>query len=593
MYLGQSSRVKLAAITATMCLVFSWLITPAGAQGKKAAATKKAATTTPPPARPVKKYFEHHPTSANLQQAKGLRGDAGKILRGTLPFDEAGKARLTTYYAQVYFPLYTIESRWGKWPELRRDFLTKDIRQAKVPAATEFVLDLARKRMLIYATHKNTSGKTFHPVVRHNAMLLIGELNRLEKGARGPDGSRAQYSDPYAPAFDTLVAEFKNTDQIDAVKVAALVGMLRHAKLDIARDAERRIPGNTRASAVNDLLAFVKSAPAKFPNGTERSVEGHTWMQRRAIEIIAALGGVGPVPDVDITLENLVGDESVPNSLRCTAAEALAQWSNSNKAKLDVVAAPQKLGLLAAQACLAELAEIQKVLKRDLMTAQLRALVDADPLTADAAAKARGGTANATSGGRSNGGGGMASMGAGMGGMEGMAGGIGGEDKGGDDGMAGMGALMGAGMGGGEQVEVETTGPADPRVNYFRRRLKYQLACVRKGLGGVAVAAKDGENEELKQVADGVMFAYAVTDPPPDNLPELAQAIKRGYDKLAFLMPSGAGGDVLDDVLDAEPDSLPGDDLGGGLPEVGAEGEAPAADPGEAPAEEAGLPPSI
>ena len=81
------------------------------------------------------------------------------------------------------------------------------------------------------------------------------------------------------------------------------------------------------------------------------------------------------------------------------------------------------------------------------------------------------------------------------------------EDEGGDDGAS---AMMGS-MGGGGSKRA----PLDPEVNLARRRLKYKLVCVRRGLSAVVEAAQG--NAQVENVSDMVDAIMLATDPPEDD----------------------------------------------------------------------------
>ena len=53
-----------------------------------------------------------------------------------------------------------------------------------------------------------------------------------------------------------------------------------------------------------------------------RDAKIHAWMQRRAIETVAALGAVGPRPEVNKAIERIMLDPNADILLRCTAASA-------------------------------------------------------------------------------------------------------------------------------------------------------------------------------------------------------------------------------------------------------------------------------
>jgi hypothetical protein len=135
-------------------------------------------------------------------------------------------------------------------------------------------------------------------------------------------------------------------------------------------------------------------------------------------------------------------------------------------------------------------------------------------------------------------------------GAEGAEGGYGGGPGMGEEAMAGgmdmemmygaggMGMEMG-GMYGAKAAEI----PTDPRIIWSRRRLKYQLTCVKRGLDGMAIAGKESQHEKaVDQVAKAVEEALALTDPPEDkpDLEGLAESIRKGVRGLAFLAPEVA-----------------------------------------------------
>jgi hypothetical protein len=150
-----------------------------------------------------------------------------------------------------------------------------------------------------------------------------------------------------------LVAAVKSTDS-DAVRVAALLGLLRHAGLGIA-DAQTRDGELTPA-----LLDLVKSAP---PQG--RSPEGHAWLRSMAIDVLAALHSVGPNGSVVTTLVGIVADKSVPITTRCAAARALGTFdytgANFNALTASQLAVP--IGQMAVEMCSAELKKTKSTAK--------------------------------------------------------------------------------------------------------------------------------------------------------------------------------------------------------------------------------------
>jgi hypothetical protein len=453
--------------------------------------------------------------------------NARKVLGNQIPFDDAGKKILDEWYMSYFLKSFTSPENRGKLPEMRNTLLNKDLRPAKQAAAITHLRAQVLGFMKGYAQNSGTFN--FHPVVRYNAMLVIGDLNVVEYGARYPNNQKAMVPEPLPEALDLLVSEYQSPTQIDAVRVAALVGLDRHVKLDLGRPAERRIPGPKKKVIYDEMIALLNSAPP-----ATRSPEGHTWMQRRAVDIIAAMGTVGAYPEANAALEKIVADKDAPISLRCTASEALAHWTPSNN-KVDVSAVSKNLGLIAVKACKDEIDRIAALVAQEEIMKQLRELIKKPNPAAT-------GQFGAMSGG-------MESYGGMSGGGEEMYGGAdmmegASEEMYGDS--AEMYAAGGMGMyGGGMYGGMGATAaiPADPRMIWSQRRLKYQLTCVKRGLAGMAVAGKASQHEKVvTQIAQAVDLALTLTEPPEEkpDLEGLTESIQKGLSGLAFLAPEAA-----------------------------------------------------
>jgi len=163
----------------------------------------------------------------------------------------------------------------------------------------------------------------FHPAVRINAMLMVGRLN----------ASSGNPPVPWPRALPAMVAAVRDPQQIDGVRVAALVGILRHARAGITDSNARK--------AVADMAAQL--AASSPPPG--RTPEGHAWMQMRAVEILGAMGWVANATAGDIgepvakLLSDIAANEQLDMWLRCAAARALGGVQFQGAGGLD----PQEL----------------------------------------------------------------------------------------------------------------------------------------------------------------------------------------------------------------------------------------------------------
>jgi hypothetical protein len=174
----------------------------------------------------------------------------------------------------------------------------------------------------------------YHPALRYNAMLMLGELNSEEAVIFG----EKKPAKPLIDTLPTLLASVTNPDQIDAVRVAALIGIRRHADVPLSAAA--------RAQVIQRLLPLLEMAP---PPG--RTPEGHAWLQRQVIEILGALGEPGTGGAVTLQLRKMMVDAARPLSLRCAAAMALAQLPPNG----DPKQLAGEMGAVAVEACRVDL----------------------------------------------------------------------------------------------------------------------------------------------------------------------------------------------------------------------------------------------
>jgi len=524
-----------------------------------------------------KQYPPTDPWTSDPKIVKALQTEVLRLLRNASTLDDAGKSRLDQWYKNYFFRLFTTEENWGKLTEFRTQLVDRDLRGAKNKAASDHVTNLTLALMTRFA-----QGQDLHPAVRYNAMLIIGDLNAVERGARGADGRPTAAPDPLPAALNILITEYKSPTQIDGVRLAALLGILRHAQLDLARPANRRIPAQTKQALVAEMLGLVNAPP---PAG--RTPEGHVWMQRRGIEILGALEAVGQDPAVGAALESIVANDQAPMSLRVTAAEALGRWAPTGKAAIDIATVSRQLGALAGAVFKQELSKIDELKESEELKEQIRTLL----------ATANMGFTNTMSYGSESeygaeagyGGSSDPSYGAMM--MQGMN-----SSSYGNYGSSDMEAMMSGSMGAMESMYGGMMGygmtgvlkPADPRVDRSRRRLKYQLVSIKSGLDGLAkvqqVAQNPAQKDALAKVQAAVDACLEATDPPPDkvDLEGFTKWIGDNLKKLATFMPKDALADLTETPLDAPPPvASPAPSAPGAVPPT----------PGSAPAAAAPTPP--
>ena len=178
---------------------------------------------------------------------------------------------------------------------------------------------------------KLAAGK-YHPAVRVNAMLMIGELNRVE-----------QPPTPLPEALAVMIAAVQSSKLSDAVRATAMVGIKRHVAAGIADEDVRKTL----------TAALLKVAADGLPTGTAR--DGREWILRQAIDILGRLGSVGENNAVFTLLSKTLSDSKLPLKTRTAAADALGRLSYSGATGINPADVAAMLGQLAIDACTEEL----------------------------------------------------------------------------------------------------------------------------------------------------------------------------------------------------------------------------------------------
>lgn len=265
--------------------------------------------------------------------------------------NENVKNAFDQWYKECYFARLTHSEHLAEWQEKRRQHLAHMVQIPQGAGNVHgYLLDLTRQIMLVIAKGN------FHPVARYNAMLLLVSLNSTEAKTIGQTKSPPI---PFTEGLGDAIQEYNDPKQIDAVRVAALVGMLRHATLD--RQLADSPLGALRGQMGNVALSLVKTKEA--PDG--RTQEGHDWMRRRAIEILGESGHPGQNGQISTALLAVLEDDQAPISLRVSAAEAMGQLEYPPTATINAVETAKSMGKVAAHACYDEIRRVEAQQERE------------------------------------------------------------------------------------------------------------------------------------------------------------------------------------------------------------------------------------
>lgn len=425
------------------------------------------------------------------------------IISGKTPFAENVKKDFDNYYT-LTFRLMTDPDKLWNLPTVQNKLL-KEISTTSGEVRNHLV-PLTRRAMERLAAPKTNC----HPAVRYTAVLILGQLNDQEEKS----GNEPAPAVPSVEARKILLKQFDDPNQIDSVRLAAMIGMLRHAQLHSARESMDSSGQNEIRTRMIQLIT-TKTPPA------DRTVDGHDWMRRRAADILSALGYQGETGGKSVeTLVNVVSDRGESIGLRCAAASALGALrpkSPEPTAAINPVAVSKELCGLALVAC------------ADRLIAANRELVHET---------------------------GGAFVGAGSrmprGGLDDFDMGGGARRRPSRDRVRDESAL------GSKGPRVPSTGvppvdDTDPRIERMRRVLRYQLTCVQNALSGLkpgggvlSRATEESQKTEVNRVINAVTAVVAIIDHDDreKDFRKLMREVNTALDGLGKIVP---------DVLAANP----------------------------------------
>lgn len=239
----------------------------------------------------------------NLKEDKAVRAEMLDVLRtGKLDTPEIEEKFKNHYEFRV------AEMTWVRSQpsaSKKRQEIKNELRRAGEATSQDVHQRLIT--MLADALPKVMKDNTYHPSARLNAMLLLGELNDRETAASDDRPT------PLASALPLLLQEAADTAQEDFLRAAALVGVRRHVSLTMTAESRRTV-----MEAMKELVL------AKVPP-QGRSSDGHHWLRKQALDILASLAPDTPElnsPEMAATILGVLSDAKEPVSVRCKAAIA-------------------------------------------------------------------------------------------------------------------------------------------------------------------------------------------------------------------------------------------------------------------------------
>jgi hypothetical protein len=236
-----------------------------------------------------------------------------------------------TQYVFAKMTLYTPEDL-AKIPKDRERFILKNLMAATSPETHKHLVELTLAEM------SKIVNEEYHPAVRYNAMLIIGELNTTEMVRTGASPAPPE---THVPALQFMLKTLENAKQEEYLRIGALVGINRHAQMEALY---KNKPANLRISNADWdrmrklTLGLVQS---KAPQAG-RDLKSHNWLRRRAMETMGWLASARP--DAELVQEFLktLRDPKEDRGVRTEAAAAIGIANYSN----PVVVKPRETATL-------------------------------------------------------------------------------------------------------------------------------------------------------------------------------------------------------------------------------------------------------
>jgi len=246
-------------------------------------------------------------------------------------FDAAARG----FLEEIALPQLELEANRTTIERVRkrlREFLLADF-------ASDKVADEANKTCLSFM--QALAGKEdADAVVRVNAMLMIGELQSVERK-------------PWQPAAAVLAQAAANTELPKAVRIAACVGLARHVEgtKGVVEEQQRMA-----AVAVPAIVTILKEPPLE---SAKSGMVENDWMASRCLTMLPWLGPLAPATATEVV--RILNDDKRSINVRVRAAAALAAVAGP-ESNVDKAAVIQSIGAVAIVALERDVAAADKLL---------------------------------------------------------------------------------------------------------------------------------------------------------------------------------------------------------------------------------------
>jgi hypothetical protein len=181
---------------------------------------------------------------------------------------------------------------------------------------------------IIFTYSRGIARGNFHPAVRYNAVLMLGDLDQQ---AGNPPVPHAKST---AELLELIEQEQFNKIAVpESVKLGALVGLERHTKYGIDPALKDRL-----------TKTMMKVMASPTPEDVDKDV--HDWVRGSAALVLANQYKDGPTKEVQAALTGLIADMKMELDDRCVVAGSLGRITYPAGADIDGNATVNALGQL-------------------------------------------------------------------------------------------------------------------------------------------------------------------------------------------------------------------------------------------------------
>lgn len=283
-----------------------------GQQANSAQRDPAAAHASPP----AKKNGLHAPKPAKLDEItinialRQEQSEISRMLREGRFANPAAQVQFDTFYRDYFLARWSAIKDVAKLLDYRKE-LRNNFRLTKSGQVYDHL------NTLVLDVMNGFGMGNYHPAVRVNAMLTIGDLNSAEPQ------TLSESAVPLSEALPILIAAAENAQLPDAVRAAAMVGVVRHASSKIRDEAARR----------SLAAAMLQLASADVPSGT--AAAGREWIAAQAMEVLGLLGLPGENNAAIKAMLKAVSNPKLSYSTRTIAVESIGRLAQAKTATLD------------------------------------------------------------------------------------------------------------------------------------------------------------------------------------------------------------------------------------------------------------------